>query len=252
MKTIATGRKNWLFTGSENGGKTMAVLFSVVSSCQRHGHDPFVYLRDVLERLPSLPHDRLAELLPDRWSPPKPAERLARGCAGNVSRPWSEASTSEVNPWPWWRSFHRVARATVVSGRWATPMRSDHLAPVRSRTTAPCSTLSVGKARGVRRCQPGGRSRPKSIVIGQALSGFSKARWKRGFHPRSGGVFGQRGPTPSTQRRAEREHSSADPDPRRFQCGAPPARLGCSMLKYGKSVGLSVPPVHPSFNSVFR
>jgi hypothetical protein len=48
MKTIATGRKNWLFTGSENGGKTMAVLFSAVSSCQRHGHDPFVYLRDVL------------------------------------------------------------------------------------------------------------------------------------------------------------------------------------------------------------
>ena len=30
----------------------MAILFSVVSSCQRHGHDPFVYLRDVLERLP--------------------------------------------------------------------------------------------------------------------------------------------------------------------------------------------------------
>ena len=52
MKTIATGRKNWLFTGSEAGGKTMAILFSVVSSCQRHGHDPFVYLRDVLTRLP--------------------------------------------------------------------------------------------------------------------------------------------------------------------------------------------------------
>ena len=85
MKTIATGRKNWLFTGSENGGKTMAVLFSVVSSCQRHGHDPFVYLRDVLERLPSLPHDRLAELLPDRWSPPKPAEASSpESAAGNV------------------------------------------------------------------------------------------------------------------------------------------------------------------------
>jgi len=74
MKTIATGRKNWLFTGSENGGQTMAILFSVVSSCQRHKHDPFVYLRDVLERLPNLPQDRLAELLPDRWSPPKPAD----------------------------------------------------------------------------------------------------------------------------------------------------------------------------------
>jgi transposase len=74
MKTIATGRKNWLFTGSENGGKTMAVLFSVVSSCQRHGHDPFVYLRDVLERLPNLPQDRLADLLPDRWSLSKPPD----------------------------------------------------------------------------------------------------------------------------------------------------------------------------------
>jgi len=77
MKTIATGRKNWLFTGSENGGKTMAILFSVVSSCQRHGHDPFVYLRDVLERLPGLPKERLAELLPDRWSPPTAADAVA-------------------------------------------------------------------------------------------------------------------------------------------------------------------------------
>jgi transposase len=77
MKIIATGRKNWLFTGSENGGKTMAVLFSLVSSCQRHGHDPFAYLRDVLERLPDLPQDRLAELLPDRWSPPKADDATA-------------------------------------------------------------------------------------------------------------------------------------------------------------------------------
>ena len=69
MKTIAIGRKNWLFTGSENGGRTMAVLFSVVSSCQRNGHDPFVYLRDVLTRLPDQPKERLVDLLPDRWTP---------------------------------------------------------------------------------------------------------------------------------------------------------------------------------------
>src|SRR3954470_18398332 len=68
MKTIATGRKNWLFTGSEAGGKTMAVLFSLVSSCRRHGHDPFVYLRDVLTRLPDHPKEKLADLLPTRWS----------------------------------------------------------------------------------------------------------------------------------------------------------------------------------------
>jgi hypothetical protein len=74
MKTIATGRKNWLFTGSAAGGRTMAILFGVVSSCQRHGHDPFVYLRDVLTRLPELPQERLVELLPDRWRAAETAE----------------------------------------------------------------------------------------------------------------------------------------------------------------------------------
>jgi transposase len=83
MKTIATGRKNWLFTGSENGGKTMAILFGVVSSCQRHGHDPFVYLRDVLERLPDHPQDCLADFLPDRWSPPQ-ATAATAGTSGSA------------------------------------------------------------------------------------------------------------------------------------------------------------------------
>jgi hypothetical protein len=63
-----------LFTGSEAGGKPMTVLFSLVSSCQRHGHDPFVYLRDVLTRLPGHPKGQLVELLPDRWKPRDPAE----------------------------------------------------------------------------------------------------------------------------------------------------------------------------------
>ncbi len=89
MKTIATGRKNWLFTGSENGGKTMAILFSVVSSSQRHGHDPFVYLRDLLTRLPSHPKERLVDLLPDRWTPPDPTEATTEtatlGFAGSAT-----------------------------------------------------------------------------------------------------------------------------------------------------------------------
>jgi hypothetical protein len=85
MKTIATGRKNWLFTGSENGGKTMAILFSVVSSCQRHGHDSFAYLRDVLARLPDHPQDQLRELLPDRWSPPLAADTASTATSPDAS-----------------------------------------------------------------------------------------------------------------------------------------------------------------------
>jgi transposase len=68
MKRIAIGRKNWLFVGSPQGGQTAAVLMSFTSTCQRLGIEPWRYLRDVLERLPSHPPERLAELLPDKWA----------------------------------------------------------------------------------------------------------------------------------------------------------------------------------------
>jgi len=67
MKRIAIGRKNWLSIGSPRGGQTAAVLFSFTSTCQRLGVEPWGYLRDALERLPSHPAERLAELLPDEW-----------------------------------------------------------------------------------------------------------------------------------------------------------------------------------------
>jgi hypothetical protein len=68
LRGLAIGRKNWLFCGSDTGGRTAAVLASVLVSIQRHGLNPFVYLRDVLTRLPQHPADRLEELLPDRWA----------------------------------------------------------------------------------------------------------------------------------------------------------------------------------------
>jgi transposase len=73
MKRIAIGRKNWLFAGSDQGGETAAILFSVVSSCQRHAIDPFAYLRSALASLPGLPTSELETYLPDRWASAKPA-----------------------------------------------------------------------------------------------------------------------------------------------------------------------------------
>jgi transposase len=71
MKKVAIGRKNWLFFGSDRGGDTAAVLLTLVSSCQRHGLDPFRYLEDVFYRLPGLAKDCYPELLPDRWQSPR-------------------------------------------------------------------------------------------------------------------------------------------------------------------------------------
>ena len=67
MKRIAIGRKNWLFVGSDNGGRTAAVLFSFTSTCHRLGIDPWAYLQDVLTRLPTTPAAGLNELLPHCW-----------------------------------------------------------------------------------------------------------------------------------------------------------------------------------------
>jgi transposase len=61
------GRRNWTFFGSDNGGRTAAVLTSLIATCKRHHIDPFAYLRDVLARIGAHPQNRLDELLPDNW-----------------------------------------------------------------------------------------------------------------------------------------------------------------------------------------
>ena len=68
IRGIAVGRGNWLFFGSDVGGRTAAVLRSFVASCQRNGIDPFAWFKDVLTRIPSHPVNRIAALLPHNWA----------------------------------------------------------------------------------------------------------------------------------------------------------------------------------------
>jgi transposase len=67
LKLIGIGRKNWLFVGSDAGGRTAAVLYSFTATCKQLGIDTFAYLRDVLARLPTHPATGLEKLLPHRW-----------------------------------------------------------------------------------------------------------------------------------------------------------------------------------------
>jgi transposase len=73
IKPVALGRKNWLFAGSDEGGKTAATLMSLCATCKELGIDPFAYLRDVLDRVSTHPNSRIEELLPDRWKPAESA-----------------------------------------------------------------------------------------------------------------------------------------------------------------------------------
>jgi len=70
IRPIAIGRNNWLFAGSLRAGKRAAAIMSLVQSARLNGHDPYAYLRDVLERLPTQPASRTDELLPHRWRAP--------------------------------------------------------------------------------------------------------------------------------------------------------------------------------------
>jgi transposase len=67
LRSFAVGRNNWTFFGSDNGGKTAAVLRSFITSCELARLDPFAWFRDVLGRIAEHPVTRLEELLPHRW-----------------------------------------------------------------------------------------------------------------------------------------------------------------------------------------
>ena len=70
IRPVALGRANWLFAGSLRAGQRAAVVMSLIQSARLNGHDPYRYLKDVLERLPTHPASRIDELLPHRWKPP--------------------------------------------------------------------------------------------------------------------------------------------------------------------------------------
>jgi hypothetical protein len=79
LRPVAVGRKNFLFFGSEKGGKTAATLYTLVQSARRNCVDVWPYLTDVLRRLPAIaPTDTsaLEDLLPDRWVAVHPEHRL--------------------------------------------------------------------------------------------------------------------------------------------------------------------------------
>ena len=71
LRQVVLGRGNWQFCGSAEGGRTAAVLYSLVGTCKHLGLDPFAYLRETLPALSVLGEspgeEALARWLPDAW-----------------------------------------------------------------------------------------------------------------------------------------------------------------------------------------
>ena len=69
--------RNYLFAGSDTGGRCAAALYSLIESAKLNGLNPQHYLADVLARIADHPARRIAELLPWNWQPLKATRAAA-------------------------------------------------------------------------------------------------------------------------------------------------------------------------------
>ena len=85
MKPVAVGRKNWLFVQTEGGGKTAAILMSLVQTAEAAGVNVKLYVRDVLQRIGTEVDVR--KLLPHAWKENFEAKRswVVSLCSRSVS-----------------------------------------------------------------------------------------------------------------------------------------------------------------------
>lgn len=64
LRAVAIGRKNYLHLGSDGGGQSAAVIYTLLGTARLNGINPQLYLRHVLERIADHPSNRIDELLP--------------------------------------------------------------------------------------------------------------------------------------------------------------------------------------------
>ena len=69
MKPVALGRKNWMFAGSQRGGKAMAIAFTLIETAKLNSVDPQAWLTDVLSRIADHKITKLDELMPWKYNP---------------------------------------------------------------------------------------------------------------------------------------------------------------------------------------
>jgi hypothetical protein len=67
IRTVAVGRRAWMFYGSDDHASAAGNILSLVASCKLHELDPELYLTEIIRIVPYWPRDRYLELSPKYW-----------------------------------------------------------------------------------------------------------------------------------------------------------------------------------------
>jgi len=67
LRIVALGRKNYLFAGNDEAAQNMAILQSIITTCEMHGVNPEAYIADVVIRVQHHNHKNIVDLMPHRW-----------------------------------------------------------------------------------------------------------------------------------------------------------------------------------------
>ena len=64
LRSVAIGRKNWLFAGSDNGGKTAAIIYTLIETAKLNDINPVKYLHKVFSVIQDYNSSKIEDLLP--------------------------------------------------------------------------------------------------------------------------------------------------------------------------------------------
>ena len=67
IRPLTLGRKNYLFAGSDEGGRRAAIMYTLIETARFNDVDPEAWLADVIARIADHPINQIDDLLPWRW-----------------------------------------------------------------------------------------------------------------------------------------------------------------------------------------
>lgn len=71
IRPVAVGRKNYLFAGSHKAAERLAMIYSLIGTCNLNKVNPYEWIKDVLDKINTTHINKIHELLPHNWKATK-------------------------------------------------------------------------------------------------------------------------------------------------------------------------------------